>query len=285
MMAKQDIHNWQPTVAGLHKGALLLGAVQRLTQEPLPAYLELGLEPTATGLLGSELPRGERIELDFAAGSLAIKGKQGQEEKFSLQGATQAQVFEALFGVLSTSYLAGMLPAGRTLFERVSTRIAGRGGRYKAPQKNQLIDETLIEINAQAASEYLAALKNTFDGLARFRAHLMGLMTPLVVWPEHFDLSMLWFTGTEIDENQPHLNFGFAPYSPGLEFPYLYAYAYPYPDRYQPPELPEGARWHTAGWTGVVLPYEALADDPRPAERIESDMRKVYHGLRALLPG
>jgi hypothetical protein len=96
---------------------------------------------------------------------------------------------------------------------------------------------------------------------------------------------MLWFSGHEIDESQPHLNFGFAPHSPGLDFPYLYAYAYPYPDRYQPPEMPEGAVWHTQGWTGAVLPLEVVAADLDPVHLIELDLRNIYSRLLVLLSG
>lgn len=284
-MTLQLNRDWQQTVSGLHKGALLLGAVQRLTQNPLPAYLELGLEPTARGLRGSELPGGERVELDFTAGSLIIKAADGAEKQYRLHGATQAQVFEALFGDLSQSAQIASIPAGTDLFERVAASIAGRAGRYKAPQKSQLADETPIEISSRAANQYLDALQNAFGGLAWLRARLFGLMTPLVVWPEHFDLSMLWFSGDKVDESLPHLSFGFAPYSPGLEFPYLYAYAYPYPPNYQPPALPDGARWHAEGWTGVVLPYEIAASGPNPTGQIEAAFRQIYQGLRELLAG
>ena len=282
MVFKENPH-WQTTVTGLHKGAQLLGAVQRLTQDPLPAYLELGLDLTATGLTSSELPGGVRVALDFTAGSLMIKTPQGTGTTISLSGASQAEAFAALFETLSESALAGVIPEGGTLFERVSTGITERGGRYQAPQKSQLANETPIVINSQAAGQYLDAVQNAFDGLARLRARLLGLMTPLVVWPEHFDLSMLWFTGSEIDENRPHLNFGFAPYSSGLEFPYLYAYAYPYPNQYQPPDLPDGAHWHTEGWTGMVLPYDSVAQAAHPDVQIEADMSLIYRGLLKLL--
>jgi len=109
------------------------------------------------------------------------------------------------------------------------------------------------------------------------------MRTPLVVWPEHFDMSTLLFAGNEIDEGKPHLNFGFAPFSDGLERPYLYAYAYPYPDSYDPPALPKGARWHTQGWTGVLLPYEEIASQQNSQGFVEESCLFIYQGLQKLI--
>ena len=42
------------------------------------------------------------------------------------------------------------------------------------------------------------------------RARLNGPMTPIVVWPEHFDLSFLWFASAQATDRFPHMNFGCA---------------------------------------------------------------------------
>jgi hypothetical protein len=98
-----------------------------------------------------------------------------------------------------------------------------------------------------------------------------------VVWPEHFDLSMLWFTMLSGDEHTtPHLNFGFSPPSPGIDDYYLYAYAYPYPDQFYVPTLPPGARWNEQPWRGVVVPYTALSD-------AEVMCEGIFRALRPLL--
>jgi hypothetical protein len=282
-MILPKLDNWNETSFGLHRGALLLGALQRLTQPPQPAYLELGLQVVPNGLAAGLLPGGGRVVLDFNAGSLLYSPPTGAEVSFPLNGSSQAQVFTGLFGVLSQGELSGRLPAGPDLAERVRAGIAARGERYRPPRPETLWDETTIRIDAQTARGYLEVLQLIFTAVARFRAQLTGMQTPLVVWPEHFDLSTLWFQGAAIDESQAHLNFGFAPFSDGLPDPYLYAYAYPYPQRYDPPALPAGARWHTQGWTGVVLPYEAIAVQSDPAVFVEEACQTIYHRLLALL--
>jgi Family of unknown function (DUF5996) len=284
-MTLPRLDHWTETSFGLHRGVLLLGALQRLTQPPQPAYLELGLQVVANGLAAGRLPAGGRVVLDFNAGSLVYSPASGAEVSFPLNGSSQAQIFAGLFGVLSQGELSALLPDGASLAERLSAGIASRGERYRPPRPETLWDETTIKLDARSARTYLEALQLVFTAIARFRARLAGMQTPLVVWPEHFDLSTLWFRGAAIDEGQPHLNFGFAPFSDGLPDPYLYAYAYPYPQRYDPPPLPAAARWHTQGWTGVVLPYGAIADQSDPAAFVEEACQAIYSGLLALLAG
>ncbi len=282
-MTFPKLENWTETAFGLHRGALLLGALQRLTQPPKPAYLELGLRLLPNGLAADALPGGGRVVLDFTTGSLVYSPAGGAVVDFPLNGSSQAQVFNGLFGLLAAGELAGALPAGDDLAGRVSEGIAFRGGRYRPPKREALWDETPVRINSQTSQDYLDSLQAIFTAIARFRAQLLGTMTPLVVWPEHFDLSTLWFVGTEIDESQPHFNFGYAPFSEGLEQPYLYAYAYPYPEHYDPPAMPEGTRWHTQGWTGAVLPYEVIAAQADPVAFVEQSCQAIYTSLLALL--
>jgi hypothetical protein len=282
-MALPKLDHWTETSFGLHRGALLLGALQRLTQPPQPAYLELGLQVVSNGLAAGSLPAGGRVVLDFNAGSLVYTPSSGAEVSFPLNGSTQTKVFAGLFGVLSQGELSRRLPVGPDLAERVRAGITSRGERYRPPRPETLWDETTIRLDAQTARDYLEVLQLVFTAIARFRARLTGMQTSLVVWPEHFDLSTLWFQGATIDESQAHLNFGFAPFSDGLPDPYLYAYAYPYPQHYDPPALPEGARWHTQGWTGVVLPYDAIAAQPDPAAFVQDSCQAIYGELLALL--
>jgi hypothetical protein len=282
-MSLPRLENWTTTAYGLYRGALLLGALQRLTQPPQPAYLELGLQVQAEGFSTGRLPSGGQVALDLTLSSLVYTASGGAKKVFPLDGRTQSKMFTDLFGTLAGGELAGALPAGTDLFERLTQGVAARGGRYKPPRRELFVDETTIQIDPQTAKNYLAAVQVVFTAVARFTARLSGMKTSLVVWPEHFDLSTLWFTGNEIDESQPHLNFGFAPFSEGIEAPYLYAYAYPYPDRYDPPSLPEGAAWHTQGWTGVVLPYDVIARQADSQGFIETGCAAIYAGLRALI--
>jgi hypothetical protein len=282
-MSLPDLKNWTRTTYGLHRGVLLLGAIQRLTQPPQPAFLELGLQVRPHGLATGRLPSGGQVSLNLETASLIYTPNDGAEERYPLNGSSQTELFTDLFLRLARQELVGVLPPGETMFKRVSAGIAARHGRYRPPNPETLLDETSLEIDLETARAYQEVVEHVFTGIARFRARLLGVMTPVTVWPHGFDLSTLWFTGKEIDESQPHMNFGFSPHSGGIDHPYLYAYAYPYPEKYEPPVLPEGARWHTQGWTGMVLSYGVIARQPDSMNFIESSCETLYQGLLPLI--
>lgn len=270
-----------PTLQGLHRGALLLKAVQYLTQSPQPAYLDAALHMLPEGPASGRLPAGGGAQLDLAGGRLVYRAADGTSAAIPLAGRSQAAVFDDLFARLADSELAGLLPAEGSLETRVMTALQAAG--RPVPPHAQLLDETIITIDPQVAQDYHQAVDAIFTGLARFRAHLGGTLTPLVLWPHHFDLSTLWFPGEEVDDHAPHLNFGFAPFSAGIDEPYVYAYAYPYPAQYQPPAMPAGARWHTTGWTGAVLPYAVIAAQANPITFLETACQTLFTGLQPLL--
>src|SRR5664279_5559123 len=244
------LENASPTIHSLHTVASLLGAVRLLVFERQPNYLELGLKITPQGLSTDLLPAGGEVTLDFRQVALVYTPAAGVAVILPISGQAQAALLETLLKTIYVDELAQTIPhaASETYTDSVFKAVEGFVNRIK-PKHDHYSDQTPLQFNAQAARDYATTLYSIFTGVARFRARLNGSLTPVVVWPEHFDLSFLWFAA-QPDEQHPHLNFGFAPYSAGIDEPYLYAYAYPYPAQYEAPRLPQGARWNTAGWTG-----------------------------------
>lgn len=273
---------FRQTLDSLHQAMRVLGALQLLTQPQTPLWLERALAPVSAGASTGLLPGGGRVLLDFHVPAIRYLPANDNPLELPLQGRSQRTLLETLFGQLAGPELAPLLPDGDDITSRVLQAYEINQIRA-APKPQALLDDQELVIDPRVAAAYAAIQYNMFTVLARFRARLMGALSPLVVWPEHFDLSTIWFAGQVLDEDKPHTNFGFAPFSPGLDFPYLYAYAYPYPDQYEPPRLPAGARWHTEGWTGVVLPYSVIAEQSQPEQFAEESCLQIYQELRALL--
>lgn len=282
-MPLSTLRNWQPTADHLHAAARLLGFIRTLALPPQSHYLEQALRVTPLGVATDTLPGGGALLLDFTHGAFVYEPGRGQGEVFPLAGRTQGALLTSLLETLDEPELGGALASqpGVHVIDRalayVQTRLS-----YNPPPRADLTGDQPLDIDTETGRGYADALWSVFDGVARFRARLLGSMTPVVVWPHHFDLSTLWFLD-EPSERKPHINIGFAPFSDGFPRPYLYAYAYPYPQPFNPPDLPAPARWHTKGWTGVVVDYEAIAGQEDPTAFVESLCEGIFGALGTLL--
>jgi uncharacterized protein DUF5996 len=112
---------------------------------------------------------------------------------------------------------------------------------------------------------------------------LLGGLSPMIVWPHGFDLSFLWFARGFTETQDPHLNVGFSPGSAGFPRPYVYVYAYPIPKGLLDVKLPEPAHWNTAGWTGLVIDYDALAGLPNHEIVLEQTLGTIFASIEPLM--
>lgn len=285
-MALPSLTSFDETARSLHTLSMLLGLVRILSYEPLSNYLELGMKVLPEGLSTDRLANGGEVILDFKQCAIVYRSRAGQVQMFPLEGQSQAGVVEAVLTALAADDLSQALAGSSdtTIIER-AVQVAQSRPRFTRVKVETYNDSSRLSVDPQSASDYADAVYSVFTAVARFRARLMGIMTPVVVWPEHFDLSTLWFhsDNTAMDAYKAHMNFGFAPYSPGIERPYLYAYAYPYPAQYDVPALPAGAHWHATGWTGVVVPYDTIRAQADPEQFIESTLEGIFMALKPLI--
>jgi hypothetical protein len=269
------------TLRSLHLASRLLSVVSLLQRDHQPMYFELALQPTPRGLRTGNLPDGIEATVDFARAAIVLQHNGAEVATVDLADRSQGEALRALLPEVQR-HLPTALPAPTV--EAAFEAIQARQGEIVL-SREELTDSAPLHIDGAVAADYARVLYTLFTGLARFRARIAGAMMPVVVWPHGFDLSMLWFAGPAMDDHKtPHLNFGFSPRSGGLPRPYLYVTAWPLPENYAPPALPDGARWHTEGWRGVVASYDGLRSAENLEERVESVYEEVYGVLRAALP-
>jgi hypothetical protein len=126
--------------------------------------------------------------------------------------------------------------------------------------------------SAEIAQDFPAVWRAVSHAFAIFRAGIPEETSPLMLWPGHFDLCMMWLPGEKIPGQDPdneeysekQMNFGFSLGDEGIPEPYFYITAYPLPDAFPDLDLPAGATWHTQGFNGVVLRYETLLTSQDP---------------------
>jgi hypothetical protein len=255
-MKLPSLTHWEDTRSNLHRAAEVVGAFKKALAAQQINALHLSLFVMQEGLTTGRLPKGDAIALNFVSRAVEYHPVQGEKSTIPLEGQTPARIAEALTRHVSQEQ--GNVNLLLRLPEDVTTPFT--------------TDPAL-------AADYARALYTIYTGLARFRARLLGTMTPIVVWPHGFDLSFLWFRGSDPDEHsQPHMNFGFSPGSEGFPRPYLYAYAYPTPDGLLSRPLPSPARWFDGRWKGAVVDYDNLTSD-EPDQEVEALAAGIYAAL------
>ncbi len=272
-----SLSNWGQTSHSLHAAAMLLGAIRQLVRPRVPNYLELAIRVEPNGVSTDTLPGGGVVLLDFGQAAMVYTSKAGAPVSIPLAGQSQASLLEALLIAMDTRG-EGLIarPDDQSSYtQALLRRLEQRDHPFK-PKPDELTSDAPLTVEPRTSAEYAQALDLIFTATARFRARLTGLQTPIVVWPEHFDLSTLWFPTDDRSDSAPSMNFGFAPFDPGSERPYLYAYAYPMPEGFERLPLPAPARWNIAPWKGMLVPYDELATADDPEALIGALFEHVY---------
>ncbi|MCY3798001.1 MAG: DUF5996 family protein [Chloroflexi bacterium] len=259
-MALPPLANWDATRDALHEIALALGAIRVACSDPLPNDLHFSLDVTADGISTTGMRCGGELHFDLKL--LQLNFVRGDCVVFRLDVAGLSQI---------------------TLLRRLLAcfRDCGYG---IGPSMKHITSETEFAIDGAAAESYALALNAAYTDLARFRAKLRGYMTPLALWPHHFDLAFIWFPTDKTDEqSDPQIAYGFAPCSPGLERPYFYAYAWSKASGYLDFPLDAPAQAIREGYIGLYAGYDELRDEAQHGAVLEKMLLNYHHRASAKL--
>lgn len=235
-MSLPALAEWDATRDALHQIAQVMGAIRVACSDPMPNDLHFSLDVTAQGISTAKMRCGA---LCFDFETLQFTFARGECCEFRLDAAGHSQ---------------------KSLMRRLLADF-GHSVYGIQPSMKHITGDAPFEIDQGQAIAYWEALDAVYTALARFRAKLSGFMTPLVLWPHHFDLGFIWFAAGADEHNDPQIAYGFAPASPGLERPYLYAYAWSKPTGYLELDLPPPAQAVSDGYTGLYAAYDALREE------------------------
>ena len=121
--------------------------------------------------------------------------------------------------------------------------------------------------------DWFAAATSVLDPLAAAQPGA----SPVRVWPHHFDIATLVTLAEGVS-----VGVGMSPGDGTYDAPYFYVTPWPYPETGALPELSRGARWHTDGWVGAVMPGSALPDTAQ-REAIVAALDEAYAACAGLL--
>lgn len=239
----------------LHAYARILGDCLKFVRPKRKHWWHASLRPSLTGLTTGVIHAklDFEMEIDARNSQLHMRTSTGEGHSEPLKGQPVCQLVDVIADFLTTTGINSDLKAHIALdFE--ATRPFDE---YSSEQAN-LIGRIISDVSAT---------------MSAFRADIREETSPVQLWPHHFDLSMLWLPGDQIEGEDPsneeyadkQMNFGFTFGDESIPEPYFYVTAYPLPDSMPSVFLPEGTRWQSNGFSGAVLKYQRLKEEADPA--------------------
>jgi hypothetical protein len=106
-----------------------------------------------------------------------------------------------------------------------------------------------------------------------------GLTSPILLYPHHFDLSLVWFPL----EDERQIAIGFSLGDQDIAEPYIYITLYPEPEAISKIKLPEGAYFQSQGFNGAILLYGVLQKQAAPEKALCEFITDTLKQARTLL--
>jgi len=234
-----------PTRDYLQEVALALGVLQRAYVPKDPHDWHYGLEVGMRGLLTQPMTiTGQEVRagLDF----VRHKARLG-DSSWSLEQYTAPEILNNI----------------EVWLESHGASVTLQRPKFSAEPRR---------FDSQCSSDYAAALWWMNMRFRELSASLKGgQVSPILLYPHHFDLSLVWFPF----EDKRQVAIGFSTGDQTISEPYLYLTAYPEPEGFSGLKLPLGTHWQATGFSGAILPYSVLSKSADPI--------KVFRGYARLI--
>lgn len=229
-----DVKTLGPTRDRLRDAALVISSVQRLFVPKHPRDWQYGLEINMRGPQTQELLiKGQAIRssIDLVTHKVRLDGAKWKLEEYD----------------------------GPELFKNVRSWLESQG--VKAELEEPKFGGVGKQYDPEQAAKYAEALWWLDKQFRIIKAGLKGGVTaPTLLYPHHFDLSLVWFP----HDDDKQVGFGWSTGDETIAEPYLYLTMYPETDTFTKLKLPEGAYWQKDGFRGAILPYAELVKSNEP---------------------
>jgi hypothetical protein len=270
------LEEWVDTRNTIQGYAQVLGKVRRALTPFQKHWWHVSLRAAAVGLTTTPI-RAENINgpltfemiLDFISHQLLVTSSQGDWYEIDFDGQSSREFHGDVMDVLGNLGVKVDLDGAQ---------FSDDDGAYDADEAEDFW---------QAASQIDQVLKE-------FKSGLRGESGPVQLWPHHFDLAMLWFSGRKVPGYDPNdlekadyadeqMNFGFSTGDKDISQPYFYITAYPWPKRLDGTDLPGDAYFQTEPFNCNVLPYAFLVASDEPHAYLLNFLRTVHEAGAKLM--
>jgi hypothetical protein len=280
------LDEWRETRDTLQSYARVIGKIRQALTPPQKHWWHASLRVDGVGLTTTpmlvpttvgENGRSLTFLLDLVNHQTRLTTSQGQTQAIPLEGQSLAEFCQQIKAALAAFGLT--ITFDDSVCSSAAKRVDEAG-----------VDEAGV-YDKTAVSRYWQTLSRIDLLFKQFRHGFREESSPVQLWPHHFDLALLWFSGRLVPDQDPddpeyadeQMNFGFVTGDDSIADPYFYATAYPTPDAFTEQPLPDGAYWHMAGWTGAILPYAMLTQVDTPDDLLLNFLQTTHRAGSRLM--
>ena len=258
-----SLSSWRSTRNSLQEFARVLGAVRESMTPPQRHWYHISLRVSSAGLVTPPIPCVDGstydLTLDLTAHTLAMCTSKGARVNFDLQDLSADVFIKELLQRLAVF----------DIYPVIDTAALSGGSQMK--------------YHSESVRPFWNNLVQIHTALSEFKGQLHGATSPVQLWPHHFDLALLWFSGRQVPGADPsneeaadeQMNFGFSTGDEGISDPYFYITAYPFPEGLAKTALPQGAKWNSS-WKGAVLMLDEVVSSKDPKELLMKFWRSLH---------
>ena len=256
----------------IHRYSLLLGKIRAALTPKQKHWWNISLRTSAMGLTTTPIAifdqnKSVELELNCVQHKISIRSSKGEEHHKALVGQSLVQLYDNVTAALANMDVHPQLD--ESLFSN------------KEPyQYDRESTEALWQIFSQVDLIF-----------KEFKGSLRQETSPVQLWPHHFDLAFLWFSGRLIPDQDPdneeysdeQMNFGFSTGDESIPEPYFYITAYPLPKSLPEVQLPKGAYWESKVFNAAILKYKELIKSNDPKSTLINFLKTVHDTCSELM--
>ena len=215
MLSKLELHDWRHTRDGLQSLTKVLSHIRMNLTPKTKYWFHLCLYLDSRGITTGQIPfdndlRSFQLTLDLSKGDCIVDVDIGETIRIPFCQLSDKTLYEQILEHLN---------------------VLSIGLDINKPEFSELNNDlSLSKINM-----YRDIMVFNTNVLNRFKSSLKEETGSINLWPDHFDLAMLWFSGSKIDGEDPddlehameQINFGFSTGDNSIKEAYYYITSYP----------------------------------------------------------
>jgi len=257
--------SYKKTRRQIHAVSKVIGRFREALVKPIAKNDNIWLSIVDKGFCTPPMSMLKELEIGCNLETLVIEAADntGKYASIGVNGKSQAELAEELGNLLESEF----------------------GIKADVPGDIFRTDK-VIDIDTRASQEFLVQFLNFSELLRDFWKRIApydGVKSQVCLWPHHFDNAFKWFSGKKIDDEDEFMGIGVSNGDEFYELPYVYMTFYPPLRKTNTLVVPDGAYLHDEGWTGLMLPYEALMekkDEESQKQLIDNFFDEGFAGIK-----